>query len=82
MGLITHVTDDVAGQVELLTGGILHGAPRAVRETKRLLNRVPTLDLDTAFDEMRRLSEDLFVGPDAREGMAAFKEKRPPVWPT
>jgi hypothetical protein len=30
---------------------------------------------------MRRLSETLFLGPEGQEGMAAFREKRPPVWP-
>jgi enoyl-CoA hydratase/carnithine racemase len=82
MGLVTHVTDDVPNQVTRLTDGIALGAPRAVLETKRLLNHVPTLDLDTAFAEMGALSEELFNGPDAHEGMAAFKEKRSPVWPT
>jgi enoyl-CoA hydratase/carnithine racemase len=81
MGLVTHVTDDVTRVVDHLCDGILAGAPRAVAATKQLLRRVPTLDSDTAFDEMRRLSEDLFAGPDAAEGMAAFREKRPPVWP-
>jgi enoyl-CoA hydratase/carnithine racemase len=81
IGLVTHVTDDVPTRVAALTDGISKGAPRAVRETKRLLNRVPRLDLDTAFDEMRTLSEELFAAPDAQEGMAAFAEKRTPVWP-
>jgi methylglutaconyl-CoA hydratase len=82
MGLVTHVTDDVPARVAALCAGVRAGAPRAVAETKRLLHRVPTLDIDTAFDEMRRLSDELFSGPDAAEGMAAFREKRPPVWPT
>ena len=82
IGLVTHVSDDVAATVAALCDGIRAGAPRAVRETKQLLHRVPTLDRDTAFDEMRALSDDLFAGPDAREGMAAFKEKRTPTWPT
>ncbi|MDW3213306.1 MAG: enoyl-CoA hydratase-related protein [Ilumatobacteraceae bacterium] len=81
MGLVTHVTDDVAAWVAALCEGVLAGAPRAVAETKRLLRRVPTLDADTAFDEMRRLSDELFRSPDAAEGMAAFREKRAPVWP-
>ena len=80
LGLVTHVTDDVPTQVNALCDGIVAGAPGAVAETKRLLHRVPTLDLDTAFDEMRRLSDELFRGPDAAEGMAAFREKRAPVW--
>lgn len=82
MGLITHVTDDVAGTVTSLCDGIMAGAPAAVAQTKRLLQRVPTLDREAAFDEMRALSDELFNGPDAAEGMAAFREKRPPVWPS
>jgi enoyl-CoA hydratase/carnithine racemase len=82
IGLVTHVTDDVPGQVTRLCDGVLAGAPRAVRETKHLLRRVPDLDRDVAFAEMRALSDELFAGPDAAEGMAAFKQKRTPVWPT
>ena len=81
MGLVTHVSDDVTATVALLTSGIRAGAPRAVAETKRILNHVPTLDLDAAFAEMGALSDELFRGPDATEGMVAFREKRAPVWP-
>ena len=82
MGLVTHVSDDVNATTTSLTTGILAGAPRAVAETKRLLHRVPTLDRSTAFAEMQALSEELFQGPDAAEGMAAFADKRAPVWST
>ena len=82
MGLVTHVTDDVTRVVDHLCDGVRAGAPRAVAETKRLLRRVPTLDVDAAFDEMRQLSDELFRGPDAAEGMMAFREKRRPVWPS
>lgn len=81
MGLVTHVADDVPATVARLCEGVLAGAPRAVAETKRLLRRVPTLPVTTAFAEMRALSDELFAGPDAAEGMAAFREKRAPVWP-
>lgn len=80
MGLVTHVTDDVSGTVAALCDGVSAGAPRAVAETKRLLHRVPRLDIDAAFDEMGALSDELFRGPDAAEGIAAFREKRRPVW--
>jgi len=82
MGLVTHVADDVSGTVAELCDGVCAGAPRAVAETKRLLRRVPELDRDEAFERMRILSEELFRGADAREGMAAFREKRAPVWPS
>jgi enoyl-CoA hydratase/carnithine racemase len=82
IGLVTHVVDDVEATVARLCDGVLAGAPGAVAETKRLLNRVPTLDRATAFAEMRALSDELFRSPEAAEGMAAFREKRQPVWPT
>lgn len=80
IGLVTHVTDDVEATVAQLCDGIRAGAPRAVTETKRLLGLVPTLPRDEAFEAMRALSDELFQGPDAAKGMAAFAEKRTPVW--
>ena len=80
MGLITHVTDEVPAVVESLCAGILAGAPRAVAETKRLLQRVPTLERDVAYSGMRALSDELFASAGAHEGMTAFKEKRSPNW--
>ncbi|MEM9514209.1 MAG: enoyl-CoA hydratase-related protein [Actinomycetota bacterium] len=80
IGLVSHVTDDVAGTVGALCAGVQAGAPTAVAETKAMLHRVPELARDDAFEEMRILSERLFSGPDAAEGMAAFAEKRRPNW--
>ena len=80
MGLVTHVTDDVTRVVDHLCDGVRAGAPTAVAETKRLLHRVPTLDPDEAWREMQELSERLFAGDDAREGMEAFRDKRSPTW--
>ena len=80
IGLVTHVTDDVDRTVQSLIDGVRSGAPRAVRETKALLKRVPTLDRDVAFDEMGRLSDELFASPEAQIGMQAFKEKQLPNW--
>jgi methylglutaconyl-CoA hydratase len=80
IGLVTHCTDDVAATVAALCNGILAGAPRAVAETKRLLHTVAGTDRSAAFAAMATLSDELFSGPEAAEGMAAFAEKRPPSW--
>jgi enoyl-CoA hydratase len=80
IGLVTHVTDDVDRTVAALCDGILAGAQRAVTETKRMLGLVPTLERSAAFAEMRALSDELFQGPDAAEGMDAFRERRLPRW--
>jgi enoyl-CoA hydratase/carnithine racemase len=80
MGLVTHVSGDVVSTVDDLCDGILRGAPTAVAATKRLLHTVASMERDAAFEAMAELSNDLFNGPDAAEGMAAFAEKRLPTW--
>ena len=80
MGLVTHVTDDVPATVTSLCDGLRQGAPRAVAETKRILRTVPAMERSQAFAEMGALSNELFSGPDAAEGMAAFRERRRPSW--
>ncbi len=82
VGLVTHAVpaDQVDATVAGLCAGVRAGARRAVAETKRLLGEVPSLDTATAFERMRALSDELFAGPDAAEGMAAFADKRAPTW--
>jgi methylglutaconyl-CoA hydratase len=67
------VDDVVAAQLAALTAG----APAALAETKRLL-RAGTPPL--AFDPLLELSARFFAGDDGQEGIAAFREKRPPRW--
>lgn len=74
IGLVTHVDGDVPGAVRRLVDGLLHGAPAAVAATKRLLRG------ERSWDDMRRLSEELFGSDEAQEGMRAFAERRPPAW--
>lgn len=82
IGLVTHVADDVADTVDTLLDGIRAGAPRAVRETKALLRAVPGMDRSAAFAAMGALSDELFAGPDAAIGMAAFRNKTSADWST
>jgi methylglutaconyl-CoA hydratase len=80
MGLVTHVSADVVSTVDDLCDGVRHGAPRAVAATKRLLHTVTSMDRSEGFAAMAALSNELFNGPDAAEGMAAFAAKRIPSW--
>lgn len=54
--------------------------PLALAECKRLVRRVPTLPRDEAFKETAEWSARTFRSAEAAEGMAAFREKRPPAW--
>lgn len=80
IGLVTHVSNDVASTVGTLLDGIRAGAPRAVRETKALLRDVPTMKRPAAFAAMGALSDELFSGPEAAVGMAAFANKTAADW--
>lgn len=69
--------DDAVGRY---AGSILKGAPGALAGCKRLVREVPALDLDAAFAMTAALSGEYFTSAEAREGMTAFAEKRPPRW--
>ena len=73
-----------AGQLDdsinRFTGSILKGAPGALAGCKRLVREVPGMDLDSAFAMTAALSAEYFTSDEAREGMTAFAEKRPPRW--
>ena len=82
-GLVTHVTDDVTTAVDALCAGIALGGPLAVAATKRLLRAAfddyPE-DRAARFAAARDLSDQLFASAEGSEGMAAFAQKRRPVW--
>lgn len=80
MGLITHVSNDVPATVAQLCAGVLAGSRAAVAATKHVLQTVGAMDRTDAFAAMAELSNAMFNGADAVEGMAAFAEKRQPNW--
>lgn len=66
--------------LESIVGKLLAGGPRALAASKRLVFEVPGLDRQAAFSLTAETSRQLFSSSEAREGMAAFREKRPPSW--
>ncbi len=55
-------------------------SPQGLRETKALLNRPLLERIDRDGEALVALSARLFASDEAREGMTAFREKRPPRW--
>ncbi|MGE0000303.1 MAG: enoyl-CoA hydratase-related protein [Ilumatobacteraceae bacterium] len=81
VGLVTElVDDDGAAVVADWCSSIEQAAPRAQQVTKALTRRLVAIDVPALLEEMEVLSAEMFDGPEAREGMAAFAERRPPSW--
>jgi methylglutaconyl-CoA hydratase len=82
MGLITMAVspESLDSAVREVVNDLLAGEPHALAATKELLHTVPFLSLNEAFAWTSRLSGELFASDGAREGMAAFLEKRQPPW--
>ncbi len=82
LGLVTMVvpaTETLAKALEL--AGSVATMPRlAVEAAKAAVNAAQSLPLDDGLRYERDLFEGLFATDDRDEGMAAFLEKRPPVW--
>ena len=72
--------EELDAAVGRYVGSLLLGAPNALGETKRLVREVPGLPMAEAFRRMAALSARLFASEEAREGMSAFAERRPPSW--
>jgi len=66
--------------VAWLVGRVADKSPTAIRRGKHALNSMAGMTTDQAIAFMEAQVGLLPLTEDAKEGMAAFAEKRPPVW--
>ena len=59
---------------------IAENAPLSVAASKRIVSEAPLWPADERWDRQRDILERVVASDDAREGAAAFAEKREPVW--
>jgi enoyl-CoA hydratase len=83
IGLVTQCVpdDEVVDQALAVATRLAQGSPTAVQWTKRVLNQWLVAS-SGAFGESLALEMIGFLGPDAREGVAALRERRPPTFPS
>ncbi len=81
-GLVSRVvpTDRLMEEALALATAIAHMPRPAARAVKEAINRAFELPLAEGLRAERRLFHALFATEDQKEGMAAFVEKRKPVW--
>ncbi|MGY4648784.1 enoyl-CoA hydratase family protein [Mycobacterium sp. URHB0021] len=80
IGLITTAAEDVAATVTALTAEIAKGSPQGLAASKALTTAPILESFDSHAKELTEQSARLFVSEEAREGMLAFLQKRPPKW--
>jgi methylglutaconyl-CoA hydratase len=82
IGLINRAVspDGLDREVEAVVNDLLAGEPHALAAAKQLSFSVTAMSPEEAFAWTSRLSGELFQSDGAREGMAAFLEKRPASW--
>ena len=82
MGIINRAVPEaeIDAVVDEVVADLVKGSPAALAATKELLATVPNMTTDDAFAWTAPLSAQLFKGDEAREGMAAFLEKRRASW--
>ena len=82
IGLVNRVVapDQVLKEAQKFADSVLQGAPKAVAQTKKLIEELWSTsvreDVDLALKHHMQARES----KEAREGIAAFNEKRKPNW--
>ena len=82
LGLVNRVSDPGAALDTALelAATIAANAPLALAGSKRILRESLDWSQNEAFARQQPIWEPIFASQDAKEGVTAFAEKRPPVW--
>ncbi|HLY34847.1 MAG TPA: enoyl-CoA hydratase family protein [Jatrophihabitantaceae bacterium] len=81
-GIVTIAADDVDTALAPVLDALRASSPQGLAETKSLTTAAVRADFAARGDAVQALSARLFASDEAREGMLAFLERRPPEWKT
>ena len=82
-GLVTIAvpeSDGVATTLDTLAEHVGKASPQGLAASKALTTATILAGFDRDAEHLTRESARLFVSDEAREGMLAFLQKRPPAW--
>jgi methylglutaconyl-CoA hydratase len=82
IGLVNRVVakDDLMSEVQKFADSVLQGAPGALTQTKKLIEELWSTSVQEDVDLALKHHLQARESAEAREGIAAFNEKRPPKW--
>jgi enoyl-CoA hydratase len=80
IGLVTMAADDVDAALAKVVADVSRGSPQGLAASKALTTAAVLEGFDRDAERLAEESARLFVSDEAREGMLAFLQKRPPRW--
>jgi len=82
LGLVNRVvpSSELENETQKITVSVLQGAPGAITNSKRLLEELWSRSVRGDIEIALRHHLDARESPEAKEGIAAFNEKRSPNW--
>jgi enoyl-CoA hydratase/carnithine racemase len=82
VGLVNHVVplSDLNAKTQWLVDRIVDKSPAAIRRGKYAMRAISAMSFDQAIAYTESQIALMVMTDDAREGMAAFQEKRRPNW--
>jgi enoyl-CoA hydratase/carnithine racemase len=80
LGLVHEVAADAAGRALAVAQSVAAHSPTAIRAGLAFLNDTRGRLGPEAAHSAQRFRKQVFASPDFREGIQAFREKRPPRW--
>jgi enoyl-CoA hydratase/carnithine racemase len=82
LGIVDSVVpaDELRGRTEEYAARLAAGATKAIGNIKLAVHEGLALGLEAGLERERELVEELFSSEDGQEGIAAFAEKRAPVF--
>jgi len=82
IGLVNRVVapNELMNEAQKFADSVLQGAPNALAQTKRLIEELWSTSVKEDVDVALKHHLQARESAEAREGIAAFNEKRPPNW--
>ncbi|HKP93851.1 MAG TPA: enoyl-CoA hydratase-related protein [Chthoniobacterales bacterium] len=82
IGLVNRVVpvDQIENEIQKIIASVLQGAPGAITNSKRLMEQLWSTSVRQDIERALAHHLDARESGEAREGIAAFNEKRPPNW--
>ena len=82
IGLVNRVVpvSELDNETHRLVASVLQGAPGAITNSKRLLEELWSTSVKEDLERALRPHMEARELPEAKEGVAAYNEKRPPRW--